>query len=451
MASTGFELDRTDAPVGRIEQPRFEATRIDYVLLLTVAALLLIGLMMAYSTTFDWSYAETGNSFSFLLRQMIWVAMGLLVMAILSRIDYMWWRRLAVPVMMVAIALLVLVLVFGSVVFGAQRTFLNGSIQPSEPAKIAIIIYVAAWLSSKGQKVRQMTYGLIPFSVLIGVVAGLIVLQPDFSTAVLIVLTASAMFFIAGADLLQVGVGCLISGGTFYLLIANSAHGSDRLSNFLVSWSDPHSVSHHVRQALVALGSGGVLGRGLGASYQKFGYLPAPHTDSVFAVLGEELGLAGCLVVVALFALLAQRGFKIALEAREPFGAVLAAGLTCWLMFQALINVAVMTATIPFTGIPLPFLSVGGSAMMSSLVAVGLLFSVSRGSRAAVTSGGQGRSGTASRLRRGFGRAQSSPQPSRQVRSADAHYRVRKGGHKRADSFLWRRNRRSRISRISRR
>jgi cell division protein FtsW len=395
----------------------------------------MIGLMMAYSTTFDWSYAMTGNPFSLLLRQSIWVLLGVAFMAVLSRIDYLWWRRLAVPVMGVAVVLLILVLLFGSERFGAQRTFLNGSVQPSEPAKIAIIIYIAAWLSSKGKKIQQMTYGLIPFAVLIGVIAGLIVLQPDFSTAILVVLTAGAMFFIAGADLIQVGVGCLTSGATFYLLITNSAHASERLKVYLATLSDSSLVSYHVRQALLALGSGGLFGRGLGAGYQKFGYLPAPHTDSVFAVLGEELGLIGCLVVVALFALLAQRGFKIALEAREPFGAVLAAGLTCWLLLQAFINVAVMTATLPFTGLPLPFLSVGGSAMLSTLVAVGLLLSVSRGSRSAVTSKVQRKSELASRP----------------IGNSELPYRSRKGGHGRASPFLWRRHRRSRVSRISRR
>jgi cell division protein FtsW len=215
----------------------------------------------------------------------------------------------------------------------------------------------------------------------------------------------------------------------------NSLHGSKRLVDYFATLSDAGAVSYHVRQALVALGSGGLLGRGLGASYQKFGYLPAPHTDSVFAVLGEELGLLGCLVVVALFALLAQRGFKIALEAREPFGAVLAAGLTCWLMLQAFINVAVMTATIPFTGIPLPFLSVGGSAMVSSLGAVGLLLSVSRGSRGAITSKVSGRSGTASG----------------EKRSSEFSHRPRKGGSKRAGSIVRWRNRRARVSRIGRR
>jgi cell division protein FtsW len=424
-----------DVAAKRVERTRFGAAHMDYVLLLTVAVLLLIGLMMVYSATFDWSLAETESPWSFFLRQAIWVALGLVVMAVLSRVDYIWWRRLAVPIMGMALTLLVLVLAFGSARFGAQRTFLHGSVQPSEPAKLAVIIYIAAWLSSKGQKLRQMTYGLIPFAVLIGLIAGLIVLQPDFSTAILVVLTAGAMFFIAGADLLQVGLGCAVSGATFYLLIMNSPHGADRLNRYLETLADSESISYHVEQALVALGSGGLFGRGLGASYQKFGYLPAPHTDSVFAVLGEELGLAGCLVVVALFAMLAQRGFKIAHGARDPFGAVLAAGLTCWLIFQALINVAVMTGTIPFTGIPLPFLSMGGSAMVSSLAAVGLLLSISRGSQSTVST-------------------RDRPQPvtaSSQVRATGISYGVRQGGRQHASGFLWRRNRRPRVSRVGRR
>lgn len=419
----------------RIDRAKPGTTHVDYVLLLSVAALLLIGLMMVYSTTFDWSYANTENPLSYFTRQTMVVALGLVLMAVLSRIDYVWWQRLAVPVMGVALVLLILVLVVGTTVFGAQRTFLNGSVQPSEPAKLAIIVYIAAWLSSKGPKVRQLTYGLIPFSMLIGVIAGLIVLQPDFGTAILIVATAGAMFFIAGADLLQMALGSVISTGSFYVLITNSAHASQRLKEYLDTMSDLEPVSYHVRQALVALGSGGLFGRGLGAGYQKFGYLPAPHTDSIFAVLGEELGLAGCLVVVALFALLAQRGFKVALEARDPFGAVLASGLTCWLIFQALINVAVMTAVIPFTGIPLPFLSMGGSAMVSCLAAAGLLLSVSRGSEAAVM-------------------PRPRPQPvtaSSQMRESTYSLSVRNGGRRRAGAFLWWRNRRSRLSSLGRR
>lgn len=428
-------MSSIDATIRRVERVRFGAAKMDYVLLLTVVALLLIGLMMVYSTTYDWSYGETGNPLSFLIRQMMWTALGLVAMSVLSRIDYIWWQRLAVPIMGAAVVLLVLVLLFGSERFGAQRTFLNGSVQPSEPAKVAIVIYIAAWLSSKGTKVRKMTYGLIPFAVLIGFIAGLIVLQPDFSTAILIAVVAGTMFFISGADVLQVLIGLVVSGGTFYVLIINSVHGSERLQHYLEMLRNPEMVSYHVEQALVALGSGGLFGRGLGAGYQKFGYLPAPHTDSVFAVLGEELGLAGCVVVIALFALLAHRGFKIALEARDPFGAVLAVGLTCSLVFQAAINIAVMVAVVPFTGLPLPFISKGGSAMVSSLAAVGLLLSVSRGSRAVVVSKIQPPPVTASR----------------QLRDSTLRYGAHTGGRRRAGAIFRGRNRRSRVSRVGRR
>jgi cell division protein FtsW len=428
MASTHFTARR-------VERARSATSQVDYVLLLAVAALLLIGLMMAYSTTFDWSYSETSNPLSYFIKQTGWVILGLVVMMLVARMDYTWWRRLAVPIMAGAVLSLLLVLIFGSKIFGAQRSFLNGSIQPSEPAKLAIIIYVAAWLSSKGAKIRRITYGLIPFSVLIGFIASLIVLQPDFSTAILIVMTAGTMFFIAGADLLQVVLACVVGSGTFFLLITNSAHAGERLRTYVAGLSDPTALSEHVDRALVALGSGGLFGRGLGAGLQKFGWLPAPHTDSVFAVLGEELGLIGSLIVVALFALLAQRGFKIALESRDSFGAVLAAGLTCWLIFQAVINVGVMTAIIPFTGIPLPFLSVGGSAMVSCLGAVGLLLSISRGSQRVVTSHKGSEPTTASS----------------QMRQAQFSFDVRRGGRNHAGSVLWRRNRRSRVSRTDRR
>ena len=419
----------------RSERSRPGAAHPDYVLLLAVTALLLIGLMMVFSTTFDWSYQYTGSPLTFFLRQVTWMALGLLVMVVLVRIDYMWWNQLAVPLLLMALLLLVLVLVFGSTNFGAQRTFLDGSVQPSEAAKLAIIIYIAVWLSSKGDKLHQVTYGLVPFGIIIGLVAGLIVLQPDFGTAVLIVLTAVAMFFIVGADLVQLGLSCLVGGGIFLLLITKWPHAAERFNQYVDVVSNSGSQHYQVQQSLVALGSGGLLGRGLGVGYQKFGYLPAPHTDSIFAALGEELGLAGCLIVVALFALLAQRGFKIALEARDPFGAVLASGLTCWLIFQALMNTAVVTGMIPVTGIPLPFISRGGSAMVASLAAVGLMLSVSRGSQAAVTSREQQQPVTAAI----------------QMREGQFAYGVRNGGRKRAGFTLRRRNRRSHLSRVSRR
>jgi cell division protein FtsW len=242
------------------------------------------------------------------------------------------------PVLAIALAALSMVLVFGSEKFGAQRSLLGGSIQPSEFTKLAMVIYIADWLASKGDKIRDTSYGLIPFSVLMGLIAGLVILQPDFSTAILLVLTASAMFFLAGAEIKQVLVGGAAMTGTFLLLIANSAHARARIDSFLETLSDPSKAGYHLQQALIALGTGGILGRGLGTSRQKLGYLPVAHTDSIFAVLGEEVGLIGCLVVLGLFALLAYRGFKIASEAPDVFGALLASGITCWLTFEALLN-----------------------------------------------------------------------------------------------------------------
>ncbi|MEW5956310.1 MAG: FtsW/RodA/SpoVE family cell cycle protein, partial [Chloroflexota bacterium] len=207
-----------------------------------------------------------------------------------------------------------------------------------------------------------------------------IVLQRDLGTATLIGATAITMFFIAGGSLWQIGVSGLLGGGTLYLLITRSPYRMARLAAFLDPLNaDPLGQGYQIRQILIALGSGGLTGLGLGASRQKFGYIPASHTDGIFAILGEELGLIGALVVIGLFAFLAYRGFRIAMDAGDSFGVVLAAGITCSLILQALVNVGVVTASLPFTGIPLPFISFGGSSLVVSMASVGLLLSVSRG------------------------------------------------------------------------
>jgi len=364
-----------------IRRARAARARFDYPLVLAVAALLIVGLMMVYSATFDWSYQDYDNSFLIASRQFIWVGFGVAVMVAVAATPYDWWQQAAVPVMGVTLLLLILVLFVGEEIFGAKRSFFGGSIQPGELAKLTMIIYVATWLTSKGDQIRDVTYGLVPFAVLIGIVAGLIVAQPDVSMSMLIVLTALAMFFFAGADILQLAVGGVVSIVTFLILINQFPHAQKRLAEWMEVWGDPTRVSYHIRQALIALGSGGPFGVGLGEGKQKLGYLPAPHTDSIFAVLGEEMGLFGCLIVIGLFVLLAYRGFKIARESPDAFAALLACGVTCWLVFQALVNVAVMTGLLPFTGVALPFISSGGSSMVVSLAGVGLLLSVSRGKR----------------------------------------------------------------------
>ncbi len=353
--------------------------RIDYPLIIILASLILIGLLMIYSASFDFGDVEFDQPTYFFGKQIIWTLLGTAGMVLMMSVDYHTWRRFSIPLMAGTLFLLILLLIVGQERFGSVRGLFSGSVQPSELCKLIIIIYVADWLSSKGERLRMVTYGLVPFAILIGVVAGLIVLQPDFGTAILIVVTAIAMFFIAGADIAQLGIGFIFGGVTFAFLISRSEHALERVEAYWNSLAGG-GVGYHIQQNLEALRAGEAAGVGLGDGFHKLGLLPLAHTDSIFAVLGEELGLIGCLLVVGLFAALAYRGFQIALDAPDDFGTVLAVGLTCWLIFQALINVAVTTNILPFTGIPLPFISYGGSSLVVSLTGVGLLLGISRSS-----------------------------------------------------------------------
>ncbi|MGD2147645.1 MAG: putative peptidoglycan glycosyltransferase FtsW [Anaerolineae bacterium] len=351
----------------------------DYTLIVAVVGLLIVGSMMNYSATFDWSYQLYGNSLQIALRQFGWVGVGIVAMVVFTFFPYDRWQQLAVPVLGATLLSLILVLFVGDEVFGAQRSFLGGSVHPGELAKLSMVIYIATWLASKGDQIRDVTYGLIPFGVLIGLAAGLIVAQPDLGTAVLITLTSLSVFFFAGAEILQLAAGGAIGSVTFVLLVSKFPHAADRINGWREVWNSPQKASYHMQQTLIALGSGGLLGTGLGQGQQKLGYLPTPHTDTIFAVLGEEAGFVGCLLVIGLYVLFAYRGFKIAMEAQDPFAALLASGVTCWITFEALINLGVVTGLLPFTGMVLPFISSGGSAMVTSMAGVGLLLSVSRG------------------------------------------------------------------------
>ena len=362
--------------------------RPDYILILIVVALVLVGLIMVYSSTFTLGYTLADQPTYYLIRQAVWAAMGLDIMALMMRVEYHKWQKYSILFMVFTVLLLVFVLVAGPSVHGARRRILGDSIQPSEICKLAMVVYVAHWLSSKGEKLRQVTYGLVPFAILIGIIAGLIILEPDFGTTILIVATAGSMFFIAGADLIQLVVSTMVSGSTLLLIIANYEYAWERIVAFS---QDPFAMlqrpfdavlaqdTYQVMHTLVTLGSGGITGVGLGSGLQK-NMLPAAESDAIFAVLGEELGLLGCLL--GLFAAFAYRGFKIALRAGDSFGFILASGITIWLTFQALINVAVVTDTLPFTGLPLPFISLGGSSLVISMMGVGMLLSISRGTTA---------------------------------------------------------------------
>ncbi len=351
----------------------------DYLLMITIAALLIVGLMMIYSATFALGYQLYNEPTYYFTRQLLWTGVGLLAMIIMARIEYHTWRRFSIPLMTFTVLILGVVLIIGEVRFGGQRWLFNGSIQPSEFSKLAIIIYIADWLSSKGEQIRRVSYGLIPFAILLGFITGLIVLQQSLSTAILIAATALTMFFIAGGNLWQLIVSGILGGGTIVFLTTQSAYRLARVAAFLDPLNaDPLDQGYQIRQILIALGSGGITGLGLGASRQKFGYIPASHTDGIFAILGEELGLIGSLAVIGLFAFLAYRGFRVAMAAPDSFGTVLASGITCSLIFQALVNIGVVTASIPFTGVTLPFISFGGSSLVITMASAGLLLAISR-------------------------------------------------------------------------
>lgn len=350
----------------------------DYWLLLAIAGLVVIGMLTVYSTTFDLGMLVKEDATFYIRRQFWALLLGLAGFLVVMQFDYHFLRKFSVPLLIITILALAAILFVGEAIFGAQRGIVEGSYQPSEAAKLVMILYIAHWLSSKGDRIKMITYGLFPFSVIVGVVCALIVRQPDLSTAGLIALVSFTLFFVAGADWRQFAAAGVIGGSVFLVLMLTLPHAAARVDAFTVGLSNPENAGWHVQQTLIALGRGGWFGVGLGESTQKFGPLPAAHTDGAFAIFAEELGLVGSLLIILLFCLLVWRGVRATTKARDSYGFLLALGITCWLSYQALINIAVITAVIPFTGIPLPFISYGGSSLMISLIGAGILLNVSR-------------------------------------------------------------------------
>ncbi len=370
----------------------------DIPLLLVTIVLLVLGVEMVYSASFVVAQSEFGDATYFLSKQVVWALVGAAFMVAAALVDYHRLERLSVPLMVITVGAMVLVLIPGIGVgnYGATRWIRLGPlplppIQPSEFAKLALIVYMSAWLARKGKRVRELTYGFVPFALLLIVVTALIMAQPDMGTSFVVVATAACLFFVAGANLLHffvAGAGGVVG---FAYLIVHSGYRHDRLQAFLNPWADPKDTGWHTIQTLIALGSGGLTGLGLGASRQKFYYVPNAHTDAIFAIIGEELGLIGSAAVIVLFAVLAWRGFRIAFRAPDRFGRLLATGVTCMILVQAVTNIAVVTNTIPYTGITLPFISFGGSSLLVCMAGVGLLLGVSRHDRAIPTTGGERR------------------------------------------------------------
>ncbi|MBI2865043.1 MAG: putative lipid II flippase FtsW [Chloroflexi bacterium] len=358
------------------------ARRPDYLLLALVAVLLMIGLQALFSASFVLGLTEYGNVYYFVTRQIVFGFIGLVALVVFMRLDYHHWRVWSAWIMLAALAALVMVLLpgLGKSIYGSTRWIQIGSlppIQPSEGAKLALVIYVSSWLATRREAVRHFASGVIPFVAITAIVAGLVLVQPDLGTAMVILFVAAVLFFLAGASLKHLA-GLALGGAIVALpLVLAAGYRQSRMQAFLDPWSDPQGKGFHIIQSLIALGSGGIMGLGLGSSRQKFSYVPGSHTDAIFAIIGEELGLVGSVLVIGLFAAIAYRGFKIVFSAPDEFGALMAAGITSWLAFQAMINIGGITRSIPFTGITLPFISYGGSSLAVSLAAVGILLNIS--------------------------------------------------------------------------
>jgi len=356
-------------------------TTYDLPLVAVVLVLLFLGLAMVYSASGITALDANDDPSTFLAQQSAWAALGVAAMFVASRVDYRFLRFLAVPLLVLAVLLLGAVLIpgVGVTAGGATRWLRFGAfgLQPGELAKLALIVYLATWLGAKREHVGSWRI-TVPFVLVTMLVAGLVIAEPDLGTTIVIVMVALAMYFAAGARVMMfAALGILASVGVAALAVINPER-LERLTTFLNPWAQPRDAGFQTIQMLYALGLGGPFGEGLGAGKEKTGYLPHPYTDSIFAVLGDELGLAGTLLIVLLFLALAFRGVRIALRAADSTGALLAIGITMWLCFQAWVNMAVVASLVPMTGITLPFISYGGSSLCVGLIAVGILLNVGR-------------------------------------------------------------------------
>jgi len=351
---------------------------VDIPLVLTVVALLVFGLIMLYSASFDFSYKEYGSSTYMFMRQVRWLLLGIAVVFALSLFDYHNWRKIVVLAMLMTIGLLVTVLVINEIRLGASRTLYQGSYQPSEIAKLISIIYLSVWLYAKREFLHDISLGLIPLGVILGIIGGLIYLQPDLSAAGTVLILGGLLFFLAGADIRQIVFLLILALFIGWLIVQSSDTGQDRVASFIAGFQDPTHASYHVQRSFEAVIKGGFFGVGLGQADTKLTGLPFAPTDSIFAVVAEELGLFGSMLLMSLYASLVWRGLVIARRAPDMLGTLLASGVTFWIGMEALINMAVMVGLMPFAGNALPFVSAGGSNLVSILCGVGIMLNISR-------------------------------------------------------------------------
>ena len=362
--------------------------RMDVPFLLLTLLLTVIGLVMLFSASFPSAYYETGNPAYYFKRQAIFAALGLSAMFVVAKINYQRWRGAARMLLIFSIFLLILVIIPHVGITQNRATRWLGienvfTFQPSEIAKLAVIVYFADSISKKREKMLQWREGILPYAVILGVISILMLLEPHLSGTILIVGTGAIMMAVGGMQgwLIGVGVGGVAAVAVLFVKLVESgviSYGASRIAMWHDPWLDMSDDGYQMVQSLIAIGSGGLLGLGLGKGRQKFLYLPEEHNDFIFAVVCEELGLIGACVIMLIFAMLLLRGFWIALHARDRFGTLLVVGVMTHLGLQVFLNIAVVSGLVPATGISLPFFSYGGTALALQLVEMGLVLSVSR-------------------------------------------------------------------------
>lgn len=344
--------------------------------------LMAVGIVMIYSASAIFAFERYHDSCYFLKRHLLYLIIGGMGMVSVMLFDYRKLKNFARPILLVCLVLLALVLIpgIGKEAGGARRwfKFFNLSFQPSEFAKLAIIIYIADFLSRKQSYIKDFFYGFLPSAIALSAVSGFVLLQPDLGTAISLASIGATMYFVSGIRMVYLLWVFTLSIPVLYLMIFSTAYRMRRITAFLNPFKDPRGVGFQIVQSFIALGSGGLLGVGLGKSQQKLFYLPAAHTDFIFSIIGEEMGLLGTLCIVALFALLILNGARIAFKSRDMFGQFIALGVISKLGFEAAVNIGVSTGCLPTKGLPLPFVSYGGSALVFNMIAIGLLLNVGR-------------------------------------------------------------------------
>jgi len=354
----------------------------DYLLAVLVFGLVVFGLIVVSSASVVVSYDTYGDSHQFLRDQLVSALIGLVAFVVVAKINYKFWQKNAWIMLMLTLIFLFLVFIpgIGFEHGGARRWVSVGPIffQPSEVIKLTFIIYLSGWLTKKGQKIKDFSLGYLPFLTIMGVIAALIMMQPDLGTMLVISFSASVLFFVAGADIKHILLTLVGGIGLVWLMVSLSPYRMARLTAFLNPEENLLGIGYHIQQALVAIGSGGWMGRGFGRSIQKFSYLPEVVGDSIYAVLAEELGFIRVLLFLLVYSFLILRGYQIAKRAPDMFSRLLAVGITSWIAFQAFVNMAAMLSLVPLTGLPLPFISYGGSSLIITLVGVGVLYNISK-------------------------------------------------------------------------